>query len=162
MQPKDSEKTERELAAYKKLVRATESVVGLLDQQLCSFELTTGQFRALEALVYHGPMNQAALGDEIFCGSSSTSLVIRVLERCGLVTRRVDASNRRKKVVQITTEGKKLAVKILPMQAKLIRARMAVLGKREQEALARLCGKLEDDDPVKFVRELTMVDEDEG
>jgi len=65
-------------------------------------------------------------------------------------------------MIHVTTEGKKLLVKILPMRAKLIRAQMAVLGKGEQEELARLCKKLGTGDVLKFVRELTTVDEDEA
>jgi len=156
-----SGKTERALEAFKKMLHATESVVRLLDDQLCSFDLTTGQFRALEALLRRGPMSQVELGDAIYAGSSSTSLVIKILERCGLVTRRVDASNRNKKVAQITAEGKKLAMKVVPMQARLIRAGMAVLTKREQVSLTRLCDKLDTGNPLKLIRELTRMDEDE-
>lgn len=155
-------KTERALEAFKKMLHATESVVRLLDDQLCSFDLTTGQYRALEALLGRGPMSQVELGDAINAGSSSTSLVIKVMERCGLVARRVDASNRKKKVVQITAEGKKLAMKVMPTQARLIRARMAALTKREQQALARLCEKLDVGNPLKLIRELTRVDEGEA
>jgi hypothetical protein len=37
---------------------------------------------------------------------------------------------------------------------------MSALNNREQETLRRLCQKLGDGDPVKFVLELTAVDED--
>ena len=49
MESNGSGKTERAQEAFKKMLHATESVVRLLDDQLCSFDLTTGQFRALEA-----------------------------------------------------------------------------------------------------------------
>lgn len=121
-----------------------------------------GQFRALEALLGHGPMSQAELGGAIFCGSSSASLVIKILGERGLVARRVDASDRKKKVVRITAEGEELARKILPLQARLVRARMAALGEREQISLARLCEKLDVGNPLKFVRELTRLDGEAG
>jgi len=67
-----------------------------------------------------------------------------------------------KAVVHLTREGKELIERILPKRAKILRAKMCVLGKREQENLDRLCRKLAEGDEVKFVREITAVDEEEG
>ena len=55
--------------------------------------------------------------------------------------------------------GKELVGEILPKRAKLLRAKMCVLGKHEQEHLSRLCGKLAQGDAVKFMMEITIDDE---
>jgi DNA-binding MarR family transcriptional regulator len=158
MESNAENKTDRALDAYANLVRASEEVGGLLDKQLKSYGLTTGQCRALAALLHRGPMSQAALGREIFCGTSTTRAVVQNLVRRKLVAKRAHDRNRQGRVVQITEEGKKLAMKILPLQAKLIRARMTALDVREQRLLVRTCGKLADGNPVRFIRELTLVE----
>jgi DNA-binding MarR family transcriptional regulator len=63
--------------------------------------------------------------------------------------------------VHLTAEGKKLVESILPKRGKVLQARMCVLGKRDQENLERLCRRLAEGDPVKFVLEVTMDDEDD-
>ncbi len=161
MQSSDGERTERAVTAYSNLARATAEMDKMLDQQLCSFGVTTNQFRALAALLAHGPMSQVALGDEIVCPKSSVAAAIEILEEDKLVERRPNERNRRETIVQLTAEGKKLAMRIAPRQARLIRAQMTVLDAREQKLLARLCEKLADGDAVKFIRDITLVDENE-
>ena len=46
--------------------------------------------------------------------------------------------------------------RILPKRGKVLRAKMCVLGKREQENLDRMCRKLAEGDAVKFALEMTM------
>jgi len=148
------QRTTLAMDAYKSLVCAAECMVKSLDQQLIHEGLTTGQYRALEALLLHGPMSQAQLCQVIFSVSSSTSLTVSLLQRDGLVTSRADESHGRKTVVAITTAGKKVVGRVMPLQAHLVRALMAALEKREQEVLARLCEKLAGGDEAKLLREL--------
>ncbi|MGD0955596.1 MAG: MarR family transcriptional regulator [Candidatus Acidiferrales bacterium] len=149
------ERAERAVRAHTNLVRAAESAMALPDRQLDSLGPTTSQFRALETLLRLGPMTRWTLAKRVLRSGSNMTAVLDRLKRHGLVVRRADENGRRKMVVHLTPEGKNLLARVLPLQAKLIRAQMAALGDREQEALARLCGKLGDGNPVKFVRELT-------
>ena len=155
-------RTQRALAAYTNLVRASETVVTLLSRQLDSFGLTMAQFRALEALLHLGPMSQATLSEKLLCGQSSMALLIRRLEKRGLIVRRAHQRDQRSRVIHLTPEGQKKIATVFPRQAKLIRARMSALKKREQETLRRLCRKLGRGDPVRFLKELTKVDADDG
>ena len=153
-----NEKTIRAVDAYESLMFAAETVGRLLDKQLDSLGLTESQLRTLEWLVKLGPMCLRDVCEKVLRGSSDMTVMTRNLEKCGLVTRMKNPADRRITVIQVTTEGKKLLLKILPMRAKLIRAQMAVLGKPEQEKLTRLCEKLGKGDVLKYVRELTRVD----
>lgn len=155
------ERKARALATYASLARAVDSLDNLLDRQCENAGLSRSQFRVLEHLLLHGPTATGELAEKIMFGDSTISVVTRNLARAGLVTRRADESDGRKAIVDLTREGRELIQRILPHRAKILRAQMCVLGKREQENLERLCRKLADGDVVKFVQEITAVDEDE-
>jgi MarR family 2-MHQ and catechol resistance regulon transcriptional repressor len=134
--------------------------MALQGRQLDSLGLTMSQYRVLEMLLRRGPMGQGTLGAEALAAGSNTTIVIHNLERRGLVVRRPDQNDTRKKVVHLTPEGKKLVAKVCPMHAKLVEAQMAALDSREQKALARLCRKLCDGNPEAFL-EFASVNEEE-
>lgn len=162
MRLKKQGQTERALDAYSNLVEATESLMGTLQGQLESFGLTMSRFRVLITLFHNGPMVQGALVGEALRGDSGNgALVLKNLERDGLIRRAPHETDRRKIVIHLTPDGKSLMVKIYPSHAKVIRAQMSALLSREQELLSRLCAKLRTGNPVRFVQELTAVDDDE-
>jgi DNA-binding MarR family transcriptional regulator len=146
-------------AAYAEFVRATEKLNLLLDNQVRGFNLTDGQFRVLETLLRAGPMSQADLGQRISRDNSDVHVIAANLEKRGLAARRAHDTDRRKVSVHLTPEGRKLITKFLPHRAKLVWAQMTALSWGEQEMLRRVCKKLAEGDPVKFVLEMTRADE---
>jgi len=150
------------MEAYTNLVAATESLMGNLQGQLATFGLTMSRFKVLVALSRHGPMVQGALIEEALRGSfGNGALVLKNLERDGLVRHGPHEGDRRKIVYQLTEEGKALVAKVFPKHAKVVRAQMAALLSREQESLSRLCHKLSLGNPVRFIQELTRVRDEE-
>jgi len=154
------EKKQRALATYASLARAVHALDDLLDQQCAQFGLTSSQFRVLEHLLHNGPTATGELASSVMFGDSTISVVTRNLESDGLVIRRPDKADGRKAIVHLTAEGKKLVEGILPKRGKVLRAKMCVLGKREQENLERMCRTLAEGDAVKFALEITLDDED--
>ena len=154
----EKDKKDRALETYASLARALHSLDRLLDGQCATFGMSPSQFRVLEHLLLFGPMATGDLAEKTMLGSSTVSVVTRNLARSGLVGRRGDDKDGRKAIVHLTREGRELVEKILPKRAKVLRARMCVLGKREEEHLDRLCRKLAEGDAVRFVMELTRED----
>ena len=152
-----NERTERALRAYLGLIRAADSVTGLIEMQLETRGLTLSQGRVLEALMEFGPMSQLKLARKILRSKSAIVFVVRELERRRLVKSRMNKRDRRTRVVGVTLKGHKLAAEVLPVHTRLIRAQMATLGGREQETLARLCEKLIAGDSAKFAGEFVRV-----
>jgi hypothetical protein len=76
-------------------------------------------------------------------------------DQCG----RTRDTDRREISFHLTPEGRKLITKFLPHRAKLVWAQMTALSWGEQEVLRRVCKKLAEGDPVKFVLEMTRADE---
>jgi DNA-binding MarR family transcriptional regulator len=147
-------RTSLAMGAYRSLVAAAEAIVGHLERQLAPIDATITQYRALEALFFHGPMSQSKLCQFTFTGSSSTGLALRALQRQNMLTRRVDENHRKRHVVTITPRGKIAVAKFAPFQTKLIRGLMAALDRREQATLTRLCNKLAAGDEDSLLREL--------
>ena len=156
------DKKARALATYASLTRAVYSLDDLLNQQCEFFELSPSQYRVLEHLLLFGPMATGELAERIMFGDSTISVVAKNLESLGLLVRRAHETDGRKAVVHLTDEGEKLVQQILPKRAKILRARMCVLGKREEENLDRLCKKLAEGDMLAFMRELTTEDEEDA
>ncbi|HKV04151.1 MAG TPA: MarR family transcriptional regulator [Candidatus Acidoferrales bacterium] len=144
------EKKARALGTYASLARAVHTLNNLLDRQCENLGFTPSQFRVLEHLLLYGPMATGELAEGVLFGDSTISVVAKNLESAGLLARRADETDGRKAIVELTREGRKLVAEMVPKRAKVLRAMMCVLGKREQENLERLYRKLEQGDAVKF------------
>lgn len=133
----------RALDAYIKLVRASESVVGRIGQNLRAEDgLTLSQFGVLEALWHLGPLCQRDLGVKILKSSGNMTMVIDNLEKRGLVVRRQSSEDRRVTEVHLTALGRKLIADIFPRHAEQIATAMGRLTAAEQKQLGSLCRKL--------------------
>jgi hypothetical protein len=64
-------------------------------------------------------------------------------------------------VVGLTPAGKNFIVDVLPRHTKLVKSLFRVLDSREQMSMIRMCRKLREGDPVKFFREIRLLDEEE-
>ena len=133
----------RALDAYIKLVRASESVVGRLGQNLrAEDDLPLSQFGVLEAPMHLGPMCQRELGVKILKSSGNVTMVVDNLEKRGLVARRRSVEDRRVTEVDLTAKGRALIKGIFPRHAAEITAEMGRLTAAEQKQLGALCRKL--------------------
>src|SRR6056297_4303318 len=100
-----SEREEKTLNAFIKLMRATDSLNNRLNRQLSDAGLTVSQFGVLEALLHLGPLNQKALGEKLLKSGGNITLVIDNLEKCNFVQRHQDSSDRRAMLIHLTEKG---------------------------------------------------------
>jgi MarR family transcriptional regulator, 2-MHQ and catechol-resistance regulon repressor len=134
--------TLRALNAYINLARAADSLFGRMSAQLELSGLTLGQFGVLEALLHLGPMCQHVIGQKLLRSGGNITLVVDNLEKYGWVKRERQEDDRRKLMVHLTTEGRKLIEQVFPGHAKAIEREMSVLSPQEQERLRVFCRKL--------------------
>ena len=132
----------RALAAYVKLLRASESVLRESTRPLALYDLTPSQFGVLEALYDDGPQCLSDLARRILKTSGNLTVVVENLEKRRLVRCRPGRRDRRFITVALTAKGRSLLRSILPGHATAVVAVMDRLSAREQEALGTLCGKL--------------------
>jgi MarR family 2-MHQ and catechol resistance regulon transcriptional repressor len=137
-----SEKEQKTLNAFIKLMRATESINNRLNRQLADVDLTISQFGVLEALLHLGPLNQKALGEKLLKSGGNITLVVDNLEKSGWVERQQDPEDRRSMLVHLTSEGKEFISSYFPKHLDRIMQEFDVLSEDELEDIAAICKKL--------------------
>lgn len=99
-------------------------------------------FTVLASLAEHGPASQADLGRRLWLDRSDAHAIVSALEQSGLVQRTMDPADQRRKVVAITTNGKRalkqLRKKIQSAQDQIL----APLDAHEREQLIRLLARI--------------------
>jgi MarR family 2-MHQ and catechol resistance regulon transcriptional repressor len=132
----------RALDAYITLMRAAESVTARTSRPMTDHGLTVSQFGALESLLHLGPLQLTELARKLLKTGGNITMVVRNLERRGLITRRRSGDDRRCYVAQLTAKGEKLIRAVFPLVVERIVAELGALSAPEQEALHGLCRKL--------------------
>jgi MarR family 2-MHQ and catechol resistance regulon transcriptional repressor len=139
------EGTEEEIRAldlYIKLSRASESILDRTNAHLSRHHLTSSQFAVLEALYHLGALAQVDLARKLLKSTGNIALVLRNLEKRGLIHRRRSAADQRYIMVTISEVGRALIGLIFPSHVAGIVSALAILTPEEQETLAALCRKL--------------------
>jgi MarR family 2-MHQ and catechol resistance regulon transcriptional repressor len=89
-------------------------------------------FAALEALLHRGPLTISEIQDKVHLASGSMTAAIDRLEKRGLVVRKSTAKDRRARVVQLTSQGKRVATAYFKKHATDLEDLMSVLSEREK------------------------------
>ena len=133
----------RALDAFVKLIRASDTVSGLLYGRLNDEHgLTQSQLGVLEMLLHLGPLAQSDIASRLLRSPSNLTTVIENLHRGGLVSRRRSGEDRRRVIIELTTEGREVIERVFPEHLERIVKVMSALSSKEQEELARLSRKL--------------------
>ncbi len=130
------------VSAYVKLLRASRSVVGVVEPLLAAHGLTTTQLGVLEALLHKGPLGQRELGRKVLTSAANMTDVLDKLQARGLIARCRGSADRRSVTVGLTDEGRVLIEDLFPRHAADIARAMGGLSRAELERLATLLRKL--------------------
>lgn len=90
------------------LSRTQTSFARAIQNFLTPYDLTTAQFGVLEALYHLGDLKICELIDKTLSTSGNMTVVIRNLEKEGLITRHVNEEDRRAFVIGLTEAGRTL------------------------------------------------------
>jgi MarR family 2-MHQ and catechol resistance regulon transcriptional repressor len=88
------------------LARAYGSIVNYIEGSIASQGLGLSDFMVLEVLLHKGPLTISAIGEKVLLASASMTSAIDRLEKRHLVRRRGCNSDRRIRLVELTSEGK--------------------------------------------------------
>jgi MarR family 2-MHQ and catechol resistance regulon transcriptional repressor len=127
------------LNAYIKLRRSVGAIDARLVRAMAEHDLTDTQFGVLEVLYHLGPLCQRDIAAKQFTSGANITMVVNNLEKNGLVRRVRSDEDRRRSVVELTTEGRALIRRIFPAHAQAIVRAFSALSRGEQEELARMC-----------------------
>ena len=131
------------LAAYVKLVRATETVERrIMMHHPLPAGMTLSQFGVLEALLHQAPLTHHEVAEKILKTPGNITGVVDQLEGAGLVARRRCPEDRRRVFLELTEAGASAAASAFRRMREAIRDEMSVLDVNELVELGRLCRKL--------------------
>jgi MarR family 2-MHQ and catechol resistance regulon transcriptional repressor len=137
-----TEEETRALDVYIKLQRAADTTLNRTTSHLSEYHLSTSQFAVLEALYHLGTLSQRALAEKLLKSTGNISIVLKNMEKRGLIERHRDPADNRYMRVSITGIGRELIDGMFATHVAGIVDEMSILTVAEQEELARLCRKL--------------------
>lgn len=103
--------------------------------------LTPAQFGVLEALYSKGDLKINELIEKILTTSGNITVVIKNLEKEGLIQRKVDLKDKRSCIIALTDKGKERIESILPKHIENIRGIFAILSDEEKTVLKNILKK---------------------
>lgn len=102
---------------------------------MAEVDLTMPQFATLASLYQEDGLSMAALAQLIGVDATTLTRNLRLLERRGLVLQDTAADDRRRRVVRLTPEGRRLFLRAVPLWQKAQAALKKRLGVTQTEAL---------------------------
>jgi len=122
--------------------RSHHAVRLLAEESIANAGLCLTDFAALEALLHKGPLTISQIQEKVLLASGSMTAAIDRLEKLGLVQRKSTASDRRARVIHLTSEGRRLAAECFARHARDLEALMTVLSREEKRQIYRSLKKL--------------------
>ncbi len=104
--------------------------------------LGDSEFRILEALLHKGPLPVNTIGPKVFLTPGSISVAVDRLHARGLVSRSDSATDRRQRIVDLTTKGRRLIDRVFAAHAADLDTLTSVLSPAEHRQLTRALRKL--------------------
>ncbi len=124
------------------LSRCHHAVSQIAERSITGAGLCLSDFAALEALLHKGPLTITEIQAKVMLASGSMTAAVDRLESKGLVIRRNTPKDRRAKVLELTSDGKRVVETAFRRHAAELESVMAVLNQKEKHQLYRLLRKL--------------------
>src|SRR5438309_352358 len=124
------------------LMKAYRTLERLATRSIESSEVGLSDFAVLEMLLHKGPQPVSEIGRRIELTSGAITTAVDRLESRGLVTREAHPSDRRARIVRLTTAGKEQAAKVFADHKAAMDLTASGLSKTERATLIRLLKKL--------------------
>lgn len=119
------------------MIKAYHSLLAFAENTLKDSGLGESEFRILEVLLHKGPMPVNTIGPKVFLTPGSISVAVDRLLKRGLVTRTNSSEDRRIRVVDLTTSGRRLIEQVFAAHSRQIDRLAEVLSPKERRQIAR-------------------------
>lgn len=106
--------------------------------------LTIAQFGVLEALYNKGDMNINEIIESILTTSGNMTVVIKNLEKDGLINKTIDPKDKRSSIISITEKGINIIEEMLPSHIENINSIFNVLTEDEKITLKNILKKFKE------------------
>jgi MarR family 2-MHQ and catechol resistance regulon transcriptional repressor len=117
------------------MARAYGSIVSYIEGSFSAQGIGLSDFMVLEVLLHKGPLTISAIGEKVLLASASMTSAIDRLEKRKLVRRRGCDSDRRIRLVELTSKGKEFIAEIYARHEKDLESIAEGLCDGERKAL---------------------------
>jgi DNA-binding MarR family transcriptional regulator len=111
-------------------------------QETVPYDLTGPQYTVLGALYLNGRMDQGTLGQHAGLDKSTAAPIIERLRGRGLLVITRDLSDGRRKLLDLTSEGRQTVIGVAPYAAEVDERLLSALTADERAEFARLAGRV--------------------
>ena len=122
--------------------RAHQLSIALFMEETAGFDVTPVQFAILNALMDDPGEDQVTLSGRVAFDAATSGSVIGRLETKGWVRREADPADKRRKLLWVTPEGEKVALRMKRAVNKVQSRLLGPLTGEERKQLGALLGKL--------------------
>ena len=112
-------------------------------QIFAQYGLSLGQFAVLEVLYHKGNLSVGEVQKKILSTSGTIPVIVNNLTKRGLVERLTDVDDKRKCILHITEEGKKLMREVFPKNKTTIIDSMSNWSDEEENQMLKILKKFE-------------------
>ena len=112
-------------------------------QIFAQYGLSLGQFAVLEVLYHKGNLSVGEVQKKILSTSGTIPVIVNNLTKRGLVERLTDVDDKRKCILHITEEGKKLMREVFPKNKTTIIDSMSNWSDEEKNQMIKILKKFE-------------------
>src|SRR5205809_220992 len=124
------------------MMKAHRALERLAIQSIEASEVGLSDFAVMEMLLHKGPQPVNEIGRRIELTSGAITTAVDRLASRGLVTREAHATDRRARIVRLTTTGKAQAVKVFAVHKAAMDQTASALSRAERATLIELLKKL--------------------
>lgn len=124
--------------------RAEQKIHKMEYETMKAVGLTSSQFAVLEVLYSKGDLKICEIIEKILTTSGNITVVIKNLEKDGLVSKHEDPSDKRSMLISITDKGKKIMDDIFPSHVDNINNIFSILTTEEKLELKKILKKFRD------------------
>ncbi len=122
--------------------RAHQLSIALFAQETSAFDVTAVQFAIMQTLLDHPGADQITVAQQVALDAATSGSVIGRLEVRGWLRREVDVVDKRRKLLWLTTDGRKAAMQIKKPAQKVQDRLLAALSADERVQLVELLKKI--------------------
>lgn len=136
------EKLDKSMRTVMRLVRVAHILNKKTEHFLSKHTLTYNQFKVLEVLYHRGDLNISSITKLVMGTPGNTTVVVKNLNRDGLILSKKDPNDNRASILSITSKGVEIMEEVFPNHAKNLNEFLDVLSVDELDTLYDLLNKI--------------------
>lgn len=124
-----------ELKIFIGMSRALNKINRATNKINANYGLTSGQFAVLEALYHKGDLSIGEVQEKVLSTSGTIPVIVKNLEKEGLLERSNDINDKRRYILHITEKGRDLMDLVFPQVEATITSLMDTWNREEKEQI---------------------------